>query len=92
MSAKADPRDFLPADTSPEAYDLQIKAYRRMGGPARCAIAFRLTELAWLAAEAGIRGRHPEYDDDRVRQALFRLRLGDELMQTIWPNQVLVAP
>lgn len=92
MSAAADSTDFLPADTSPEAYELQIEAYRRMGGPARCAIAFRLTEFARLAAEAGIRERHPEYDDDRVRKALFRLRLGDELMRTIWPNDALVDP
>lgn len=92
MAAGADPTDFLPADTSPEAYDVQTEAYRRMGGPARCATAFRLTELARLAAEAGIRERHPEYDDDRVRKALFRLRLGDELMRTIWPNDALVAP
>jgi len=92
MSAAADSKDLLPADTSPEAYEVQIEAYRRMGGPARCAIAFRLTEFARLAAEAGIRERHPEYDDDRVRKALFRLRLGDELMRTIWPNDDLVAP
>lgn len=92
MSAAADSTGFLPADTSPEAYGAQIEAYRRMGGPARCAIAFRLTELARLAAEAGIRQRHPEYDEHQVRRAFFRLRLGDELMRTIWPNEALVDP
>lgn len=92
MSAAADSIDFLPADTSPEAHDSQIEAYRRMGGPARCAIVFRLNELARRVAEAGIRERHPEYDDDRVRKALFRMRLGDELMRTIWPNDDLVDP
>jgi hypothetical protein len=92
MGRDGDLLEFVAADTTPDVHAMQIEAYRRMGGPARCAIAFRLTELAWLAAQAGIRERHPEYDDDRVRKALFRLRLGDELMRTIWPNDDLVAP
>jgi hypothetical protein len=92
MGRDGDLLESVAADTSPEAHALQLEIYRRMGGPARCAIAFRLTELAQLAAEAGIRERHRDYDDDRVRRALFRLRLGDELMRTIWPNDDLVDP
>jgi hypothetical protein len=92
MSAASDQRGAPPADTSGDAYLLQIEAYRAMGGPARCAVGFRLAEFAQLVAETGIRTRHPEYDDERVRKALFRLRLGDELMRTIWPNDDLVAP
>lgn len=85
-------REFVPADTSPEAYDVQSEVYRRMGGPARSAIAFRLNELASNAAKAGIRARHPDYDEEHVRRAFFRMRLGDELMRRIWPNDDLVDP
>lgn len=63
-----------------------------MGGPARSAIAFRLTTLARQAAESGIRARHPEYDEGRVRRALLRLRLGDEAARCVWPGEDLVAP
>jgi len=39
-----EPRSFIPKDTDPEAYDVQIRAYRRMGGIGRTAVMFRLTE------------------------------------------------
>ena len=81
-----------PADTSADAWEAQAVAYRKMGGPARSAIAFRLTDMARRVAEAGIRRRHPDYDDGRVRQALLRLRLGDEAARSVWPNDPLVDP
>ena len=62
------------ADTGPDADAAQIEAYRRMRGPARVQVVFRLNAMARKAAEAGIRKRHPEYDDARVRLALARLR------------------
>jgi hypothetical protein len=79
-------------DTDPEADAIQIAAYRRMGGPARSAIAFRLTALARQATESGIRARHPEYDEHQVRRALLRLRYGDDAARCVWPGQDLVAP
>jgi hypothetical protein len=92
LSAESANPDFIPADTSLDAYQVQQEAYRRMSGAERCAIVFRLNEFARRVSETGIRGRHPEYDDARVRKALLRLRLGDALMRTIWPNDELVDP
>jgi hypothetical protein len=63
-----------------------------MGGPARSVIAFRLTDMTRRMAEAGIRQRHPDYDEGRVRRALLRLRLGDEAARCVWPNDPLVDP
>jgi hypothetical protein len=82
----------VAADTSPEADAAQIEAYRRMGGPARAEILFRLTRMARDASERGIRGRHPEYDDSQVRLALARLIYGDELVRRAWPGRDLVEP
>ena len=81
-----------PADTSDEADRAQIEAYRRIGDSGRLEAAFRLIELARLAAVSGIRSRHPEYDDDQVRLAYARLVLGDELTRAAWPTRDLVAP
>ena len=83
---------MAPADTSPDAHDAQIEAYRRMTGTQRVQIAFRLNQLTRQAAMAGIRNRHPEYDDEQVFLALARLRLGDELVRWGWPNRALVEP
>lgn len=79
-------------DTTREAHEAQLAAYRRMGGAGRAAIVFRLNELARKAAESGIRDRHPGYSDEQVRLALARLRLGDELTRAVWPDAPLVDP
>lgn len=84
----------MPAgrDTSPDADAVQMDAYRRMGGTARAEIASRLTTMAREASAAGIRARHPEYDDLKVKLALARMLYGDELVQKAWPGHALVDP
>jgi len=82
----------IAADTSHDADAAQLDAYRRMGGTERVAVMFRLTRMARDVAEAGIRSRHPDYDDARVKQALARLLYGDDLVRRAWPDQPLVDP
>ncbi len=82
----------IAADTSPEADAAQIEAYRRMGGAGRVEVMFRLTRMARGAAEAGIRSRHADYDDERVKLALARLLYGDDLVRRAWPDRPLVDP
>jgi hypothetical protein len=82
----------LPSDTTADAYRAQIEAYRRMGGSGRAAVAFRLNDLARQTAMAGIRARHPDYDDERLRLAYARLVLGDDVTRKVWPQHDLVEP
>jgi len=63
-----------------------------MSGAERLAVAFQLTETVRRLALAGIRSRHPDYDDVQVLQAWARLRLGDDLVRAIWPDRPLVDP
>jgi hypothetical protein len=81
-----------PADTTPEAWEAQLALLRRMGGPRRAAVAFRLTRLAREASRAGIRARHPEYGEDDVRRAFFRMLHGDAITRSVWPDRELLAP
>jgi hypothetical protein len=85
-------RSFVPRDTDPEAYDIQTLSYRRMGGIGRTAVMFRLTEMARKNAASGIRERHPDYDEEQFRLALFRLRFGDELARQVFPGRALPDP
>jgi hypothetical protein len=78
-------------DTSPEAHRLQIEAYRRMGPARRAELAVQMSEEAWELAADGIRMRHPDYDPQDVARALWRLRLGDELFRSVFPDDPLVA-
>jgi hypothetical protein len=63
-----------------------------MGGSRRAALAFRLTRLAREASRAGIRARHPEYGEEEVRRAFFRLLHGDSVTRSVWPDRELLAP
>jgi len=63
-----------------------------MGGAARLAIAFQLTETVRRLSWAGIRSRHPDYDDHQVLRAWARLTLGEELVRALWPGQPLLDP
>ena len=85
-------RASIPADTSPDAHEAQIQAYRRMGGAARVAVMFRLSESARRWSIAGIRRRHPDYDDVQLRLALARMTLGDDLVRRVWPDRELLDP
>lgn len=80
------------ADTSLEAAAVQLEAYRRMGGTARAQVMFHLGAMARGAAKAGIRSRHPGYDEAQVRLALARLLYGDDLVRRAWPDRELVDP
>jgi hypothetical protein len=82
----------LPLDTTDDANAAQLDAYRRLGGPGRVAVVFRLNALVREMAMAGIRSRHPEYDDAQVRMALRRLVLGDALVRSAFPDSELVDP
>ncbi len=81
-----------PADTTSEAWNAQAAALRRLGGAERVAIAFRLTRLAREASRAGIRARHPDYGEDEVRRAFFRMLHGDAATLAVWPERELVDP
>jgi hypothetical protein len=82
----------IAADTSPDADAVQLLEYRRMGGVGRAQVMFRLCAMAREAAQAGIRRRHPGYDDAQVMRALARLLHGDELVRRAWPGRALLAP
>jgi len=81
-----------PADTSREAWAAQVALLARMGGSRRSALAARLTRLARDTSRAGIRARHPEYDEAAVRRAFFRLLHGDDLTREVWPHEELLDP
>ena len=81
-----------PADTTPEAWAAQLAFLRRMDGSRRVALAFRLTRLAREASRAGIRARHPEYGEDEVRRAFFRMMHGDSVTRRVWPDRELLDP
>lgn len=72
-------------DTSREAARMHVEVLRRLGIGQRAAMTFELIDVLRCVTEAGIRHRHPGYDNEMVRLALIRLWLGSELFRRIHP-------
>lgn len=69
----------LARDTSPAAREVQLGSLRRLDGPARVQMAWRMSDEARNISRAGIRHRHPDWTDARVHAALLELLLGPQL-------------
>jgi hypothetical protein len=82
----------IPFDTTTDAHARQGEVYRRLGGRERLQIMFRLNDGVRRLAMSGIRARHPDYGDDEIRRAYYRLLLGDATVRLVWPNDELVDP
>ncbi len=72
-------------DTSRDAARMHVEVLRRLGNAHRASMTFDLIDVLRRVTEAGIRHRHPDYDDEMVRVALVRLWLGQELFRQVHP-------
>ncbi len=79
-------------DTTREAAAMQVAVYRRMSPTERVAIAARMSMAARAITLEGIRRRHPDYDEQHARWALFRMLHGDELFGRAWPAAPVLEP
>src|SRR5205814_1163348 len=78
--------EIIPADTTPEAWRVQLEIYRRMSPSKRLELALRMSDSVREIAVAGMRARHPEYNERQVQLAVNRLLLGDELFRKAFPG------
>ena len=70
----------------------RLDAYWSMSPDRRVSVAVAMSEDMLAIVEEGIRARHPDYDEQRVRWAVLRLRVGDVAFRQAWPDAPLVAP
>jgi hypothetical protein len=71
--------EVIPGDTTPEAARVQREIFLRMSPSRRLQLACEMSDSIRQFVAAGVRSRHPDYDDEQVRLAVIRLTLGDEL-------------
>ena len=69
----------IPSDTTIDALRKQFEILNRLGLDGRAEMTFQLSDNLRQITEAGVRLRHPEYNDRQVRLQVFRITLGDEL-------------
>jgi len=77
----ADLRDRMLDDTTAEALAVQFQVLRRIGPAGRLAMMFELSDNLRSLVEAGVRHRHPGWDDRTVERAVIRLMIGADLFR-----------
>lgn len=75
--------DYIPLDTTPNAYKKQIEILRKLSPERLALISFELSDNVRQIAIAGIRKMHPEFNETQIRRELLRRLVGDELFRKI---------
>ena len=78
--------DAIPADTSFDAAVQQLRVLRRLGVAGRAEMTFQLSNNMRQLVEAGVRHRHRDYDEQRVRLAVLRLMIGADMFRKVSGN------
>ena len=76
----------IPADTTVDAAMKQFEILRKLSTNERAEMTFQLNNNLRQTLEAGIRYRHPDYDDETVKKAVLRLTIGRDLFRRIFGN------
>ena len=74
-------KNIISGDTTLEAARVQYDILRKMDISDRAKMTSQLCDNMRAFVEAGVRDRHPDYDDDKVRLAIMRLTLGERLFR-----------
>jgi hypothetical protein len=78
--------NLIPNDTTIDALRKQFEVLQNMTGEQRLQIAFELSNNVRKLVEAGVKSRHPDYDERKVKLAVLRLTIGNKLFQQIFPD------
>ncbi|MFZ2148876.1 MAG: hypothetical protein WAV28_16810 [Sedimentisphaerales bacterium] len=73
----------VPADTTVEAAGKLFEILRKLGPEARLEMAFEMSDNLRQIVEDGVRNRHPDFDEKKVRLEVLRLMIGDKLYRQI---------
>ena len=74
----------IPYDTSLHAANVQDDVLRKMDVRQRAEMTFELSVNVRAAVEAGVRSRHPEYDDKTVAMAVTKLMISDSMFEEVF--------
>ncbi len=81
-----------PLDTSIDAERLQIEVIRRMTPEKRLKTAIQLSHISRDLLAQGVRKRHPDYNEQQVKVAVFRLLLPYKLFNAAYPEAREILP
>jgi len=76
----------IPADTTIEAARKQFEILRRLDAQTRLKMAFELSDNLRSIVEAGVRHRHPDFDEQKVQLQVIRLMIGETSFKQVYPD------
>ncbi len=77
---------MIPADTSKEAYRVQMDIYRQMPLERKLRQVLDMCKTGRMLVKAGLRLRHPEASEEEIHRLWARQHLGDELSEKVYGN------
>ena len=80
-------RDRTLDDTTADALAVQTQVLRRIGMNGRAAMTFELSDNLRSLVEAGVRHRHPHWDDQTIEREVIRLMIGDDLFREAYGKE-----
>ncbi|HUT44741.1 MAG TPA: hypothetical protein VMX36_00585 [Sedimentisphaerales bacterium] len=69
----------IPSDTTLEAARKEFEILRRLGPHVRARMEFEMSDNLRRIVEAGVRHRHPDFDEKKIRLEVLRLMIRDKL-------------
>jgi hypothetical protein len=69
----------IPLDTTIEAARKEFEILRKLGPHVRAKMAFDMSDSLRCIVEAGVRNRHPDFDQKKIQLEVLRLMIGDKL-------------
>jgi len=69
----------IPADTTLDAVRKEFEILRRLGPKVRARMSFDMSDSLHRIVEAGVRHRHPDFDQKKIKLEVLRLMIGDKL-------------
>jgi hypothetical protein len=74
-------KDSMRDDTTADVLAMQRQILHRIGSAGRLAMMFELSDNLRLLVAAGVRHRHPQWDDRAVERDVIRLMIGEDLFR-----------
>ncbi|MGD2094152.1 MAG: hypothetical protein PVH77_04000 [Phycisphaerales bacterium] len=79
--------NMIPADTTIEAARKQFEILRRLGPEERLKMAFEMSNNLHGIVEAGVRKRHPDWNEETVRRRVLYLMIGKNLYREVFGDE-----
>ena len=77
---------ILPFDTDKKTIKRQYDILVKMDINSRSEMVFQLSDNLRSLLEAGVRDRHPDYSETKIREAVLSLTLDKEIFKQAFPD------